>query len=129
MEQVNIKKALIQGGVNAGVHYFQEGELDEMTIQAALRGGLVSIGSDVVGSMIGLHGAPDNSNVFLDSMVAGMLSAGVGRFQDEDSNLTQDFFWGAIANMSSEYLLDWWEGMGGDHAMFPALTQRGVNLV
>lgn len=115
MDQINVRKALISGGIGAGMCFInnkrqEPGGKTVGPVNCAIRGAGVSVATDVISGFVGQD--PED-NLITTSLIAGGLNAGWGRYQSSSSNLTKDFFMGALANAGAGYVAGALDERGG----------------
>lgn len=125
MESIDIRKALISGGLNAASTMLMPS--GSTALQQGIRGAVVSVGTDVIGGFAGY----DSDNLIVTSAIAGGLNTAYGKWNNRGAlgegsgNMTRDFFMGALLHAAAGTVADSLEERGG----FPGMIQHGINSV
>lgn len=120
MDQIDFRKALFSAGAGAAYEYWNSSSFNS-PMSAAVRGGMVSVGTDVMGNFLNF----EEGNVLMNAMLAGALNGAWGRMQSSNSNLTKDILIGAVREAAVNFVSDALEERGG----VPGMLQHGINLV
>lgn len=126
MDNIDFRKAALSAGISAGFKAIAKDKMAEPSyLKAAMRGSIVSVGTDVVGGIVHYD---SSNNLLVSSAIAGGLNVLYGKYSNNgmmQGNLTKDFFMGAVTNAAAGYGSNWLDDRGG----LPAMISHGVNIV
>lgn len=125
MDNLDFRKAIISGGLSAGATWVMPSAAPGSAMSQAVRGGGVSLATDLVGGMVGYN---SDDNLIITSAIAGGLNAAYGHWSGGGfggGNLTRDFFMGALLHAAAGTMSDALEDGGGVVGVF----QHGFNRV
>lgn len=128
MDNLDFRKAMLNAGLSAGTTWVMPSVANGSAMSQAVRGGAVSLGTDLVGGMMNYD---SSDNLIITSAIAGGLNAAYGRWSGGGglggggSNLTRDFFMGALLHAAAGTIADSLEDGGGVVGVF----QHGFNRV